>query len=68
MHPTVRTNRSGEEHTQQSLTDFNNRFVVKNKKSDLQESLSVQVNRNRESKEGLILLMFLYLKLELKCK
>ena len=51
-----------------SFKDFNKRFVVKNKKSDLQEFLSVQVNSNQESKEGWILLTFFVVKLELKCK
>ena len=58
MQPTNRTNHSGAEHTQRSLKDFKDfikGFLLKEEKMNLQGSLSIQVNRNRESKEGLIL-------------
>ena len=58
MQPTVRLNNNGVEHTQQSLVnfkDFKGLCLLVKKEKYLQESLSVQVNLNRESKEGLLL-------------
>ena len=61
MQPTVRRNRNGAEHTQRGLKnfkDFISGFLLNEEKMNLQGSLSVQVNRDQESKEGLILSMF----------
>ena len=61
MQPTFQSKRSGAEHTKRSLKDFKDfmiSFVCLKEKSDLQGSLSVQVNFNQESKEGYILLRF----------
>ena len=58
MQPTVWTNCNGAEHTQRGLKDFKDfikGFLLKEKKMNLQGSLSVPVNRNQKSKEGLIL-------------
>ena len=69
MQPIVRANRNGAEHTERSLKDFKDfikGFLLKEEKMNLQGSLSIQVNRNRESKEGLILLTFLVLEIRIK--